>query len=97
LINTISKLEQQMVVIAQPRQLEMVARRVKVLNSDLDRLNELKAGRKDTTSSLSFGLSSTTASAQTASGAAAAATPAAGGAEGANKEGINDSESKVTR
>jgi hypothetical protein len=84
-----------MVVIAQPRQLEMVARRVKVLNSDLDRLNELKAGRKDTTSSLSFGISSTTASSQTASGAAA--TPAAGGAEGANKEGINDSESKVAR
>jgi hypothetical protein len=94
LINTISKLEQQMVVIAQPRQLEMVARRVKVLNSDLDRLNELKAGRKDTTSSLSFGLSSTAASSQAASGTAAA-TPAAGGAEGANKEGINDSESKV--
>ncbi|GAN01543.1 dynactin subunit 2-like [Mucor ambiguus] len=57
LVNSLSKLEQQVLVLAQPRQLEMVARRVKVLNSDLDRLNELKSGRKDT-SSLGFGLSS---------------------------------------
>ncbi|KAI7891640.1 Dynamitin-domain-containing protein [Mucor mucedo] len=48
LINSLAKLEQQVVVLAQPRQLEMVARRVKGLNSDLDRLNELKSGRKDT-------------------------------------------------
>lgn len=48
-----------MVVLAQPRQLEMVARRVKVLNSDLDRLNELKSGRKDQTNNLGFSLTST--------------------------------------
>ncbi|KAI8883871.1 hypothetical protein K501DRAFT_183402 [Backusella circina FSU 941] len=95
LINTISKLEQQMIVIAQPRQLEMVARRVKVLNSDLDRLNELKAGRKDTSSSLSFGLSTatTTTSSQTATPGASGAA----GAEGSNKEGVNDSESKINQ
>lgn len=51
-----SKLEQQVTVLAQPRQLEMVARRVKVLNSDLDRLNELKSGRKDTSNTLGFGI-----------------------------------------
>ncbi|KAI9243527.1 Dynamitin-domain-containing protein [Sporodiniella umbellata] len=56
LIHSLTKLEQQIVLLAQPRQLEMVARRVKVLNSDLDRLNELKAGRKDM--SLGFNLSS---------------------------------------
>lgn len=58
LINSLYKLEQQVVVLAQPRQLEMVARRVKVLNSDLDRLNELKSGRKDQTNNLGFSLTS---------------------------------------
>lgn len=48
-----------MSILAQPRQLEMVARRVKILNNDLDRLTELKSGRKDTTNTLSFGLPST--------------------------------------
>lgn len=71
-----------MVVLAQPRQLEMVARRVKVLNSDLDRLNELKSGRKDT-SSLGFGLSSSINPQNTPSTN-----------EATNKDG-NDNEAKV--
>ncbi|KAI8064824.1 uncharacterized protein B0P05DRAFT_476252, partial [Gilbertella persicaria] len=57
LINSLAKLEQQVAVLAQPRQLEMVARRVKGLISDLDRLNELRSGRKDTAAALGFGLS----------------------------------------
>lgn len=77
-----SKLEQQVIVLAQPRQLEMVARRVKVLNSDLDRLNELKSGRKDT-SGLGFGLSSAINPQNT---------PSAN--EASNKDG-NDNETKV--
>ncbi|KAI7871513.1 hypothetical protein BDF14DRAFT_1719056 [Spinellus fusiger] len=56
LISAMSKLEQQITILAQPRQLEMVARRIKVLNSELDRLNELKSGRKENTTSLGFGL-----------------------------------------
>ncbi|KAI8970972.1 Dynamitin-domain-containing protein [Pilobolus umbonatus] len=55
LINSLSKLEQQISVLAQPRQLEMVVRRVKLLNSDLDRLNELKSGRKENISAFGFG------------------------------------------
>lgn len=85
LINSLSKLEQQVVVLAQPRQLEMVARRVKAMNSDLDRLNELKSGRKDA-SSIAFGLTGAM-NAQNANGA---------NAETANKEGSsNDNETKV--
>jgi hypothetical protein len=76
-------LEQQVIVLAQPRQLEMVARRVKVLNSDLDRLNELKSGRKDT-SSLGFGLTNTINPQNTPSSN-----------EAANKDG-NDNEAKVS-
>lgn len=60
----------------------MVARRVKVLNSDLDRLNELKSGRKDT-SSLGFGLTSAINPQNTPSTN-----------EAANKDG-NDNEAKV--
>ncbi|KAI9498742.1 hypothetical protein BDB00DRAFT_881169 [Zychaea mexicana] len=69
LIGSVSKLEQQITILAQPRQLETVARRVKVLISELDRLNELKSGRKDL--SLGF-LSSTTSLPSTAGGAAGA-------------------------
>lgn len=58
----------------------MVARRVKVLNSDLDRLNELKAGRKDL--SLGFNLSSTLNNPTNASGHD-------------NKDNSNDTETKV--
>ncbi|CAO3615453.1 unnamed protein product [Mucor fragilis] len=84
LVNSLSKLEQQVLVLAQPRQLEMVARRVKVLNSDLDRLNELKSGRKDT-SGLGFGLSSTINPQNTPSTN-----------EAANKDG-NDNEAKINK
>ncbi|KAL9542853.1 hypothetical protein MBANPS3_008397 [Mucor bainieri] len=84
LVNSLSKLEQQVLVLAQPRQLEMVARRVKVLNSDLDRLNELKSGRKDT-SSLGFGLSSAINPQNT---------PSAN--EAANKDS-NDNEAKINK
>ncbi|KAK4520403.1 retrograde regulation protein 2 [Mucor velutinosus] len=84
LVNSLSKLEQQVLVLAQPRQLEMVARRVKVLNSDLDRLNELKSSRKDT-SSLGFGLSSAINPQNT---------PSAN--EAANKDS-NDNEAKINK
>jgi hypothetical protein len=82
-------LEQQVVVLAQPRQLEMVARRVKVLNSDLDRLNELKSGRKDTSSSLGFGLSSSNNNQTNATASAA---------DNANADGVStDSEAKINQ
>lgn len=84
-------MEQQVVVLAQPRQLEMVARRVKVMNSDLDRLNELKSGRKDTSSSLSFGLSSSSINNQAVGSSAA-------GGDHANADGVsNDSEAKINQ
>ncbi|KAI8372232.1 Dynamitin-domain-containing protein [Choanephora cucurbitarum] len=57
LINALARMEQQVAVLAQPRQLEMVARRVKGLISDLDRLNELRSGRKETAAVMGFGLS----------------------------------------
>ncbi|KAL0080124.1 hypothetical protein J3Q64DRAFT_1810248 [Phycomyces blakesleeanus] len=91
LINSMAKLEQQITILAQPRQLEMVARRIKVLNSELDRLNELKSGRKENTSSLNFSLhpTSTTAGVQSATTSA----------EGQNKEAAgglsNEAEEKV--
>ncbi|KAG0750561.1 hypothetical protein G6F57_001434 [Rhizopus arrhizus] len=84
LINSLSKLEQQIVLLAQPRQLEMVARRVKVLNSDLDRLNELKAGRKDISNTLGFSLSSTLNNPANAPG-------------NDNKDDSNDTEAKINQ
>ncbi|KAI8093222.1 uncharacterized protein BX664DRAFT_261385, partial [Halteromyces radiatus] len=48
LIHSLSKLEQQITLLAQPRHLDTVMRRIKVLNSELDRSQELKSGgRKD--------------------------------------------------
>ncbi|ORZ12210.1 Dynamitin-domain-containing protein [Absidia repens] len=44
LIHSLSKLEQQISLLAQPRQLDTVSRRIKVLNSELERLHELKTG-----------------------------------------------------
>ncbi|CAO3589760.1 unnamed protein product [Absidia cylindrospora] len=44
LINSLSKLEQQITLLAQPRHLDTVSRRIKVLNSELERLHELKTG-----------------------------------------------------
>ncbi|KAI8145764.1 Dynamitin-domain-containing protein [Fennellomyces sp. T-0311] len=64
LIGSLSKLEQQITILAQPRQLETVARRVKVLIGELDRLNELKSGRKEL--SLGFGLANNTSLPSTA-------------------------------
>lgn len=80
-------MEQQVVVLAQPRQLEMVARRVKVLNSDLDRLNELKSGRKDQTNNLGFNLTSNLNN-----------QPNAASTEHPNADGVsNDSEAKINQ
>lgn len=77
-------------MLAQPRQLEVVARRVKVLISELDRLNELKAGRKDM--SLGFGLVGAGPSNASVSGA-----PAHGNAEEKKEAGglSNETEEKV--
>ncbi|KAI9478106.1 MAG: Dynamitin-domain-containing protein [Benjaminiella poitrasii] len=86
LVSTLSKLEQQVLVLAQPRQLEVLARRVKVLNSDLERLNELKTGRKDTSSTLGFGLSSMINSQNTPSA----------NTENIGKDG-NDNETKINK
>ncbi|KAI8336836.1 hypothetical protein BC941DRAFT_337119, partial [Chlamydoabsidia padenii] len=60
LMHSLSKLEQQITLLAQPRHLDTVARRIKVLNSELDRLHELKSGggRKDLGYSLVSGLHS---------------------------------------
>ncbi|KAI9018622.1 hypothetical protein CLU79DRAFT_805152 [Phycomyces nitens] len=92
LINSMAKLEQQITILAQPRQLEIVARRIKVLNSELDRLNELKSGRKENTNPLSFSLHPTSA-------APTGVQPATGSAEGQNKEApgglSNEAEEKV--
>ncbi|KAI9258822.1 Dynamitin-domain-containing protein [Phascolomyces articulosus] len=91
LIGSVSKLEQQITILAQPRQLETVARRVKVLISELDRLNELKSGRKDL--SLGFGLSSNTSLPGTAGSGGSTSNSA-----NENKEGqglSSDAEEKV--
>ncbi|ORZ23985.1 Dynamitin-domain-containing protein [Absidia repens] len=99
LIHSLSKLEQQITLLAQPRHLDTVARRIKVLNSELDRLHELKSGgntgptgRKD----LGYGgLSGLPGSTTTTS-----ASVAAGGLGDNNKDdqhGLsNDAEEKVT-
>lgn len=77
-------MEQQVIVLAQPRQLEMVARRVKGLNSDLDRLNELKSGRKDA-KALGYAVSSSL-------------NQATATAESAQADGLsNDAEAKVNQ
>ncbi|ORZ03057.1 hypothetical protein BCR43DRAFT_528829 [Syncephalastrum racemosum] len=92
LVASISKFEQQITVLAQPRQLEVVARRVKVLISELDRLNELKAGRKDM--SLGFGLVGAGSSNASVSGGAPAHAIAEEKKEGA--AGLsNETEEKV--
>jgi hypothetical protein len=59
-MHSLSKLEQQMTLLAQPRHLDTVSRRIKVLNSELDRLHELKSGggRKDHGYNLGSGLHS---------------------------------------
>lgn len=59
----------------------MVARRVKVLNSDLERLNEIKASRKDISNTLGFSLSTINNSANASAND--------------NKDNSNDTETKV--
>ncbi|CEG62995.1 hypothetical protein RMATCC62417_00213 [Rhizopus microsporus] len=83
LVNSLAKLEQQVVLLAQPRQLEMVARRVKVLNSDLERLNEIKASRKDISNTLGFSLSTMNNSANASAND--------------NKDNSNDTETKINQ
>ncbi|ORX61899.1 hypothetical protein DM01DRAFT_1315161 [Hesseltinella vesiculosa] len=59
-IHSLSKLEQQMSLLAQPRHLDTISRRIKVLIPELERLHELKTGnRKDHAFGLA-GLSTTT-------------------------------------
>lgn len=94
----LSKLEQQIAILAQPRQLETVARRLKVLTSELDRLNELKSGRKDM-SSLGLGLSGSSVAGLT-SGTTAAHNNNNNNASPENKDGngmSSDTEEKVRR
>ncbi|KAF7721825.1 Dynactin subunit 2 [Apophysomyces ossiformis] len=96
LINTISKLEQQIMVLAQPKLLDTVAKRVTTLNTALDRLNELKSGRKDVSSSLGYSIGGVTATNPLPAGGQ----PALGTAEGQNQENgglSNDTEEKVNR
>ncbi|KAG0174741.1 hypothetical protein DFQ28_002383 [Apophysomyces sp. BC1034] len=94
LINTISKLEQQITILAQPRQLETVGKRIKILNGELDRLNELKSGRKDATNSLGYPIPGTT------NPLSAGVQPTVGAADGQNQEAgglSNEAEEKVNR
>ncbi|KAI8379725.1 uncharacterized protein BYT42DRAFT_496199 [Radiomyces spectabilis] len=97
LISAITKLEQQITILSQPRHLEAVARRVKVLSSEMDRLNEVKSGRKDLSTSVGFGLSSGT-SAYSAGLTGLSASPAAN--DTSNKENAplsNEAENKVNQ
>ncbi|TIB77560.1 hypothetical protein E3Q22_03002 [Wallemia mellicola] len=43
LVNTIQKLEQQMSLLTQPRHLDAISRRLKLLNSELEKVNESKS------------------------------------------------------
>lgn len=64
----------------------MVARRVKVLNNDLDRLNELKSGRKDASKILGYGASNSLTQNNSTT------------TENTNADGIsNDTEAKVNQ
>ncbi|KAI9316226.1 Dynamitin-domain-containing protein [Dichotomocladium elegans] len=49
LIGSLSKLEQQISILSQPRHLDTIKRKLETLVGTLDKLNELKSGRKDTT------------------------------------------------
>lgn len=40
-----SKLEKQIAVLSQPRHLDMISRRIKLINGELEKLNELKSGK----------------------------------------------------
>ncbi|CAO3623338.1 unnamed protein product [Cunninghamella echinulata] len=89
LINTLSKLEQQISLLAQPRHLDVISRKIKVLNSELERLHELKSGgRKDHGFGLSS-LSSTAGNTSLHSSSSNAAAAIIGGGSGNNASGGN--------
>lgn len=46
IVALVSRLEKQIAVLSQPRHLDMISRRVKLVNSELEKLNELKAGKR---------------------------------------------------
>ncbi|KAG2171416.1 hypothetical protein INT43_009077 [Umbelopsis isabellina] len=46
IVALVSRLEKQITVLSQPRHLDMISRRVKLVNSELEKLNELKAGKR---------------------------------------------------
>ncbi|KAL1929487.1 hypothetical protein VTP01DRAFT_1625 [Rhizomucor pusillus] len=95
-VGALTKLEQQITILAQPRQLETVARRLKILISELDKLNELKSGRKD--NSLGFGFSSNIGSSlSTAAGMATTSVKAGGSEEKPNAGVSTDTEEKVNQ
>ncbi|KAI8066714.1 hypothetical protein BC940DRAFT_239921, partial [Gongronella butleri] len=95
-VHSLSKLEQQISLLAQPRHLDTISRRIKVLVPELERLHELKTGgRKDH----AFGLAGL-ATASTASAGAGAGSGSASGA-GSSKDDhgnlSNDIEDKVNK
>lgn len=44
-----------MTVLSQPRHLDMISRRVKLVNTELDKLNELKNGKGETVNNSNYG------------------------------------------
>ncbi|CDS06745.1 hypothetical protein LRAMOSA09272 [Lichtheimia ramosa] len=71
LVGSLSKLEQQIAILSQPRHLDTIKRKLETLVGTLDRLNELKSGRKDA-SHLYSRLPDTTSTSVTATAAATA-------------------------
>ncbi|CAO3691610.1 unnamed protein product [Umbelopsis ramanniana] len=55
IVALVSKLEKQMTVLSQPRHLDMISRRVKLVNTELDKLNELKNGKGDAGNNSNYG------------------------------------------
>ncbi|KAI9283951.1 Dynamitin-domain-containing protein [Umbelopsis sp. AD052] len=55
IVALVSKLEKQMTVLSQPRHLDMISRRVKLVNSELDKLNELKHGKGEAGNNSNYG------------------------------------------
>lgn len=55
IVALVSKLEKQMTVLSQPRHLDMISRRVKLVNTELDKLNELKNGKGEAGNNSNYG------------------------------------------
>ncbi|KAM3578938.1 hypothetical protein VKS41_008477 [Umbelopsis sp. WA50703] len=56
IVALVSRLEKQIAVLSQPRHLDMISRRVKLVNSELEKLNELKSGKRgDSNSNMAYG------------------------------------------